>query len=80
MVGTELPGGGVVQAPVVLADVVRVRTMTPTVCRSGVRCCSDMYAHFQAQAQAQALSPDMTRSFIKEAVKVYAGTELRPDA
>ncbi|MFD9518899.1 DUF5753 domain-containing protein [Streptomyces sp. NPDC059979] len=44
--------------------------------RSDVRRYSDMYAHMQARA----LSPDMTRNFIEEAVKAYAGTELRADA
>nr|WP_326588652.1 Scr1 family TA system antitoxin-like transcriptional regulator [Streptomyces sp. NBC_01294] len=44
--------------------------------RSDVRRYRDMYAHMQARA----LSPDMTRNFIEEAGKAYAGTELRPDA
>ncbi|MEJ8643041.1 helix-turn-helix transcriptional regulator [Streptomyces sp. MS1.HAVA.3] len=44
--------------------------------RSDVRRYSDMYAHLQAQA----LSPDMTRRFIEEAGKAYAGAEFRPDA
>ncbi|WP_374775270.1 Scr1 family TA system antitoxin-like transcriptional regulator [Streptomyces sp. NBC_01310] len=44
--------------------------------RSDVRRYSDMYAHMQARA----LSPDMTRNFIEEAGKAYAGTELRADA
>ncbi|WP_423833599.1 helix-turn-helix domain-containing protein [Streptomyces manipurensis] len=44
--------------------------------RSDVRRYSDMYAHLQAQA----LSPDGTRSFIEEAIKAYAGPESSPDA
>ncbi|MEY2230233.1 MULTISPECIES: helix-turn-helix domain-containing protein [Streptomyces] len=44
--------------------------------RSDVRRYSDMYAHVQAQA----LSPDVTRSFVEEVIKVYAGPEPSPDA
>ncbi|MFI7357934.1 helix-turn-helix domain-containing protein [Streptomyces avidinii] len=44
--------------------------------RSDVRRYGDMYAHLQAQA----LSPDGTRSFIEEAIKAYAGPEPSPDA
>ncbi|CAM5246835.1 helix-turn-helix domain-containing protein [Streptomyces avidinii] len=44
--------------------------------RSDVRRYGDMYAHLQAQA----LSPDGTRSFIEEVIKVYAGPESSPDA
>ncbi|MET9598234.1 hypothetical protein [Streptomyces sp. NPDC006459] len=33
-----------------------------------------------ARLQAQVLSPDITASFIEEALKVYAGKEFRPDA
>ncbi|MFG2990912.1 helix-turn-helix domain-containing protein [Streptomyces sp. NPDC048257] len=44
--------------------------------RSDVRRYSDMYAHLQAQA----LSPDRTRSFIEDAIKAYAGPEAWPAA
>lgn len=43
--------------------------------RSDVRRYSDMYAHLQAQA----LSPDSTRSFIEEVIKAYARPESWPD-
>lgn len=44
--------------------------------RSDVRRYSDMYAHLQAQA----LSPDATRSFVEEVIKAYPGPEPWPDA
>ncbi|MCY0929340.1 helix-turn-helix transcriptional regulator [Streptomyces sp. H27-H1] len=44
--------------------------------RSDVGRYSDMYAHLQAQA----LSPDGTRQYIKEAIRAYADPESWPDA
>ncbi|WP_246042248.1 MULTISPECIES: helix-turn-helix transcriptional regulator [Streptomyces] len=43
--------------------------------RSDVRRYSDMYAHVQARA----LSPDGTRRFVEDVIKVYAGPEPSPD-